>query len=157
NPVSQLARRRRIQAGTVKPADRQRTIRPLAPDELKTALVVAEETGRQVHSYILTLARAGLRPSEGLALQWGDLVFKSRELRVERSLDATGRVVPTKTGYARTVDMSVGLATTLQRLRSERTAETLRRGWAEVPVWVFCSEVGTPLDLSNVTKAWRRV
>lgn len=25
------------------------------------------------------------------------------------------------------------------------------------PSWVFCSEVGTPLDLSNVTKAWRRV
>jgi hypothetical protein len=26
-----------------------------------------------------------------------------------------------------------------------------------VPAWVFCSEAGTPLDLSNVTKAWRQV
>ena len=26
-----------------------------------------------------------------------------------------------------------------------------------MPAWVFCSEAGTPLDLSNVTKAWRRV
>jgi integrase len=53
--------------------------------------------------------------------------------------------------------MSVGLATALQRLRSERAAETLKRGWPEMPPWVFCSEAETPLDLSNVTKAWRRV
>ena len=53
--------------------------------------------------------------------------------------------------------MSVGLAAVLQRLRAERAAETLKRGWPEVPPWVFCSEAGTPLDLSNVTKAWRRV
>src|SRR6185295_470583 len=98
------------------------------------------------YPYVLTLARAGLRPSEGLALQWEDIVFRTRELRVERSLDATGRIVPTKTGLIRTVDMSVGLATVLQRLRSERAAETLKRDWTEVPVWVFCSEAGTPLD-----------
>src|SRR5262245_16167100 len=53
--------------------------------------------------------------------------------------------------------MSVGLATGLQRLRLERAAETLKRGWPEMPAWVFCSEAGTPLDLSNVTEAWRRV
>jgi integrase len=157
NPVSQLARRRRSQAGAVTPADRQHTIRPLAPEELMAALAATDKTDRRAYPYLLTLARAGLRPSEGLALQWNDLAFKSRELRVERSLDATGRVVPTKTGLTRTVDMSVGLATGLQRLRSERAAETLKRGWPEVPAWVFCSEAGTPLDLSNVTKAWRRV
>ena len=41
--------------------------------------------------------------------------------------------------------MSVGLPTGLQRLRSERAAETLKRGWPEIPAWVFCSEAGTPL------------
>src|SRR5262249_55872576 len=63
----------------------------------------------------------------------------------------------TKTGLARTVDMSVSLAVMLQRLRSERAAEALKRGWPDVPAWVYCSEAGTPLDLSNVTKGWRRV
>jgi integrase len=53
--------------------------------------------------------------------------------------------------------MSIGLAAALQRLRAERTAETVRRGWGELPPWLFCSEAGTALDLSNVTKAWRRV
>jgi integrase-like protein len=52
--------------------------------------------------------------------------------------------------------MSVGLAVMLQRLRSERAAQTLKRGWSSMPGWVFCSEAGTPLDLSNVTKAWCR-
>ena len=51
---------------------------------------------RRLCPYLLTLARAGLRPSEGPALQWDDLAFKSRELRVERSLDASERVVTTK-------------------------------------------------------------
>jgi integrase len=90
-------------------------------------------------------------------LQWDDLDFAGREVHVQRALDAQGRVALTKTGSARVVDMSVQLAVALQRLRNERAAETLRRGWPERPPWIFCSEVGTPLDLSNVTKAWRRV
>jgi Phage integrase family len=53
--------------------------------------------------------------------------------------------------------MSAELTRTLQRLLVERKAETLKRGWAEVPPWVFISDAGTPLDLSNMTKAWRRV
>src|SRR5262249_19120670 len=70
NPVAQLARRRRTQAGTVTAVDRQRTIRPLTSDELTVALTTAETTDRRVYPYLLTLARAGLRPSEALALQW---------------------------------------------------------------------------------------
>jgi hypothetical protein len=49
NPVSQLARRRRSQAGTVTSADRQRTIRPLAPDELGAALGAADKVDRRVY------------------------------------------------------------------------------------------------------------
>jgi integrase len=157
NPVSQLARRRRRRDGTVAQADHQKNIRPLSPEQLGAALVAAGQHERRIYPYILTLARAGLRPSEGLAVQWDDLDFAGREIRVERALDAQGRVAPTKTGSARVVDMSVQLAVALQRLRNERAAETLRRGWLERPPWVFCSEVGTPLDLSNVTKARRRV
>ena len=157
NPVSQLARRRRRRDGTVAQADHQKNIRPLSPEQLDAALVAAAQHERRIYPYILTLARAGLRPSEGLALQWDDLDFAGREVHVQRALDAQGRVAPTKTGSARVVDMSVQLAVALQRLRNERAAETLRRGWPERPPWLFCSEVGTPLDLSNVTKAWRRV
>ena len=37
-----------------------------------------------------------------------------------------------------------------------RKAGTLKRGWAEVPPWVFCSGAGTPFDLSNAQKALKR-
>jgi integrase len=156
NPVAQLARRRRGHTTAVS-VDRQWTIRPLSAAQVAAVLEAAAKVDRRLHPYLLTLARAGLRPSEGLALQWDDLAFKSRELRVERSLDASGHVVTTKTGRARVVDMSVGLAVALQRLRAERSTEALKGGRGELSAWVFSSEAGTPLDLSNVTKGWRRV
>jgi integrase len=127
NPVAQLARRRRGHTTAVS-VDRQWTIRPLSAAQVAAVLEAAAKVDRRLHPYLLTLARAGLRPSEGLALQWDDLAFKSRELRVERSLDASGHVVTTKTGRARVVDMSVGLAVALQRLRAERSTEALKGG-----------------------------
>ena len=117
NPVSQLARRRRRRDGTIAQADHQKNIRPLSPEQLDAVLVAAGQHERRVYPYILTLARAGLRPSEGLALQWNDLDFAGREVHVQRALDGQGRVAPTKTGSARVVDMSVQLAVALQRLR----------------------------------------
>lgn len=45
----------------------------------------------------------------------------------------------------------------MRPFRYERKVETLKRGWSEMPQWVFISDVGTPFDLSNVAKAWRRV
>ena len=75
--------------------------------------------------------------------------FPTRELHVERTLSA-GRIEAPKTGESRTVDMSAQLTHVL------RKAETLKRGWAEVPPWVFCSEAGTPFDLSNAQKALKR-
>ena len=45
--------------------------------------------------------------------------------------------------------MSDQLATTLRALLIERKAETLRKGWANVPEWVFCSEAGTALHKSD--------
>jgi hypothetical protein len=35
------------------------------------------------------------------------------------------------------------------RLQVERKTETLRRGWAAFPPWVFCAEAGTTLDESQ--------
>ena len=52
--------------------------------------------------------------------------------------------------------MSQQLARTLLRLQVERKTETLSRGWAAVPPWVFCSKRGTPLDITNADKAFKR-
>jgi hypothetical protein len=45
----------------------------------------------------------------------------------------------------------------LRRLHVERKAEALRRGWREVPPWVFTSTTGTTLGAANVRHAFTRV
>ena len=110
---------------------------------------------RRLHPLFLTLARAGLRPGEAFGLQWDDVDFVERTLNVERSY-SHGSLDTTKTGESRRVDMSQELARVLRRHEVDRAAETLRRGWKVRPPWVFCSEVGTPLDLYNVTRVSKR-
>lgn len=62
-----------------------------------------------------------------------------------------------KSGYGRTVDMSQRLARVLLRLQVDRKAETLRRGWREMPVWVFCGKDGGPLARRGIEKGLKRV
>jgi hypothetical protein len=58
---------------------------------------------------------------------------------------ADGEASTPKSGHGRTVDMSQELVATLQRLKTDRKAETLRRGWGEMPARVFCAETATAL------------
>jgi integrase len=83
-----------------------------------------------------------MRLGEGLA----------REMRVARAL--SGDLVDTpKSGHGRTVDLSKSLTEMLGRLRIQRKSEKLMQGWRELPLWVFCTSAGTPLDDSKVRKA----
>jgi len=50
--------------------------------------------------------------------------------------------------------MSEQLVRTLRRLEVDRMVEKMKRGWAEMPLWVFCTDEGTPLDESRVRKAF---
>lgn len=99
----------------------------------------------------LTLARTGMRLGEVIALQWGDLDFKNRFINVQRSFSLNTVQTP-KSGKARHVDMSKQLAETLLALRHHRKEETLKKGWKEVPAWVFVNENGNPVDPNH----WRR-
>jgi integrase len=92
---------------------------------------------------------AGLRLGELLGLQWGDVDFHGRFVEVRRNLVA-GRITTPKSGRSRRVDMSAQLAETLRTLLTSRKAETLRKGWPQVPDWVFCNEEGGPLDGDNL-------
>jgi integrase len=54
--------------------------------------------------------------------------------------------------------MSLLLTDTLKALLLERKKETLRKGWVEVPPWVFLSKEGTPLDPGNLrTRVWAKL
>ncbi|MFQ5945839.1 MAG: tyrosine-type recombinase/integrase, partial [Anaerolineae bacterium] len=154
NPADKLGRQLRLSWPVVA---RQEELKAFTREQLARFLVVAAETHRRFYALLVLLARTGLRLGEALALRWEDVDFSAREIRVVRTLSTRGQIDIPKSGHGRTVDMSQHLARTLHRLQLERKTETLRRGWPEMPPWVFCSEAGGPLIAWKVEKAFKQV
>ena len=160
NPADKLGKVLRLGRSR---AARQEQIKALDREQLTRLLDATLEKAPRLYPLFLTLARTGLRLGEALALQWNDVDFASRELRVTRALSITGEVGTPKSGRSRTVDVSRGLCDALReheaRLMHEwmgRQAEGARVGDAPPP-WMFPSEAGTALDHANVAKAFKRV
>jgi integrase len=80
----------------------------------------------------LLLARTGMRLGEGLALQWDDVHFADKEIRVAWTLSG-GRIDRPKSGHGRTVDMIDQLSRLLLKLYILRKTEALKRKWEEFP------------------------
>ncbi len=152
NPANRLGRQLRL---VTAPAARQQEIKAMTREQMARFLAAAAHTVPGMHALFLLMARTGVRLGEALALKWEDVDFGDREIRVARALSA-GRFDSPKSGHGRSVDMSDQLSHTLLRLQVARKTETLKRGWPEIPHWLFCTEAGTPLDASRVRKAFAR-
>ncbi len=156
NPAARLGEKLRL----VQPKRiRQEEIKAFARKQLAAFLAgaVTEPTSGRYAPLFHTLAFTGMRLGEGLGLQWHDLDFDQDKIRVSRAFSG-GRLEDTpKSGASRTVDMSLQLVETLRRLETERKAEKIRRGWTDLPPWVFVTEAGTPLDESRVRKVFAKV
>ncbi|SRR5579885_791211 len=156
NPAASLSRRPGRRSGdALTRSERVKTIRPLSEQQLVAMLDAAREDA-DYFPVFLTLARTGLRPGEALALKWEDVNLSDRVITVERALSA-GEIGTTKTGHVRRVDMSLELAAALAKLYVGREKETLRRGWPEMPTWVFINRQGRLLDESRLRKRFARI
>ena len=155
NPALRLGLKLRGQPDRLTSVERQQTIRPMAAAELAAFLEAAERVTPLYAALFLLLGHTGLRPGEAFALRWTDIDSEAGRLQVERAWSA-GRIESTKTGVRRIVDLTARLLRRLRRLELERRAEALRRGWRDLPEWVFCTEAGTPLDESRVRKAFAK-
>ncbi len=153
NPADRLGRQLKLHLA---PSQRQEEIKALTRDQLAVFLATAERTEPRLYPLFLTLARAGMRIGEGLALQWQDIDLAGREIRVARGF-SKGRLETPKSGAGRTVDMSQQLTQALRRLHLERAKEKLRNGWADLPPWIFCTTEGTPYDAAFVQRKFKRV
>ncbi len=158
NPADKLGRALRL---VQSPKVRQEEIKAMDRGQLAAFLQAAASPGdrhrheRRYFPLFLLIARTGVRIGEALVLQWDDLELPKREMRVARTLSGR-RIDATKSGHGRTVDLSRGLCDVLRRFQVERKAETLKRGWKEMPPWVFVSKAGTPLETGKVAGAFRR-
>ena len=77
------------------------------------------------HAWVLCGLRTGLRPSELLGLQWGDIDWRGRFIQVQRSI-VRGVLTTTKNHQCRRVDVSPDL-----RVRPSALAPSGERGVAE--------------------------
>jgi integrase len=146
----------------------QEEIKALDRAQVTVFLATTLETTSRLYPLFLTLARTGLRIGEALALQWSDLDFKGREIRVERVVTNDGTIGKPKSGHGRTVDMSTSLRDMLQRHQAKLAATWLEAKpkcdddghelpKGPMPLWTVPSGVWTPMDHANIGKAFRRV
>ena len=133
NPV-RLVRRAR--------APRRKEIQPLAPAVVER--MRAASTQRDA-TLLSVLAYAGLRPSEALALRWGDV--RERTLLVQRAL-SLGADEDTKTTQHRTVRL-------LAPLKSDFAEWRLASGRPADDRLVFPSQAGEPWTVAAY-QSWRR-
>jgi integrase len=114
-------------------AKRERVVRPLAPATVEAMRRWLLDRNRERDAVLLcVLAYAGVRPSEALALTFGDVC--ERTLLVERSLGPDGSIRRTKTGQIRSVRLLAPLREDLIAWRKDSPATELlfptRRGTA---------------------------
>ena len=104
-------------------------IKAMTSVQLDRFLDVAEQTEPKFYPIFLTLARTGMRIGEAITLQWEDLDFEERTIRVARSMTIACVIDTPKNGRERQVDMSSQLSEVLARPSDE-----VARGQDTLPV-----------------------
>lgn len=153
NPAERLGKRLRLNESA---RHRQEQVKAMTAEQLATFLAQARERNPGYAPLFLTLARTGMRLGEALALKWADVDVKAGTIRIERSRALNGSVDVPKSGHGRTVDLTPELADALRTLRTDRKREALKKGWGNVPEWVFVTSEGRPMDHSGVARRMKR-
>jgi len=124
-------------------------INPYSKQELSSLLKGFKKYLPDHYPLMLTLARTGMRVGEAFALQWDDIDFPKRLIKVQRTLYRSKIGTP-KNGKNRLVDMSKQLSYTLIDLKNKKEAD--ENGSDELSKWIFPNKGGDPSDSGN----WRR-
>jgi integrase len=156
NPAQGVTRRGRKGPDSITQAERQRKIRPMTVNQLEALLARAKvECSRREWTLFMTLADAGLRPGEALALRWQDFDEVGRSLTIERAV-SDGEVKPTKSEARRAVDLTPRLAEAVAQWQSAGELAALTAGTEPSP-WMFPTSTGTLIEVVAVGKRSRLV
>jgi len=112
NPVVDIGRSLRL------PKEMKKTVEPFTGEESEAILSKLEEFYPAYYPLFLTLFTTGMRVGEACGLQWSDINFKNRTIKVQRTTTHQAVHDTTKTHTARLVDMSKGLSALLYNLKS---------------------------------------
>jgi integrase len=116
----------------------------ITKEELQTFLTTFKKFSPRYYPLVLTMARTGMRIGEAMALQWQDVDFERRNIRLRRNF-SRGKLETPKNGKGRNIDMSKQLSRTLIELLHQRKIEKLKNGWQHLPEFIFVTEKGRPV------------
>lgn len=125
-------------------------------EEAATLLAIAQRHEPKFAPLLELLFATGMRRGEAIGLKWADLDFGQHRITVRRSITSQGQSTP-KSGKERRVVMTSRLEESLFDLLTDLNQARIKKGWPEVPEWVFCSGTGTAPDPRNVERVWYRV
>ncbi len=147
NPAAGLSRSMRLARSTQARAER---IKAFDRDQLGRFLQAAKEKTPSLYPLFYLLSRTGLRLGEGLALEWGDFDLKRREVRVARSVSASGAIDTPKSGHGRSVDLSASVCELVRRRKARDSEAALARG-ESLGQYVFSAAKGAGEPMPHVT------
>jgi integrase len=142
------------------PKQERHEIHPLTPEQ---ATVLLESIkGHRLEGLFVTALTTGLRSGELRALRWADVDLDARSLSVEAGLAKIDgrwqRIPPKSSAGRRMVPLLDRTVTALREHRLRQLTDRIAAGSEWVGnAWdlVFVSDVGTPLDASNVVHAYQ--
>lgn len=134
----------------------------LSQDEIISFLGALE--GERLAAMFSFALATGCRPEEYLSLQWKDVDFEKGTAIIRRALITHRKgggwhfSEPKTKQSRRTIPMPVSTVKELRQHRIHQLESKLKRGaaWSDFDL-VFASEIGTPLNPPNVTRAFKRV
>ena len=157
NPAEKLGRQLRLVTPKV---TRQENIKSMTREQRQCFLAHAQQDWPHLYPLFATLAGTGMRLGEVVALQWSDINYLSREIRIERAFSdhaTRGEIQTPKSGHGRTVDMSHSLIKTLKAHEDSTRQSGMTAGRQATPDWVFPTSGGNPFDGTNLRRVMREI
>lgn len=141
--------------------------RTLDDDQAAALLAELRDGDDRLGPYFTVLLLLGMRPGEADALAWSDVDLEDGILDVKHALQRgdDGKpigIADTKTHRQRALRMPAAVIAAFRAQRVQQAAEKLRAGtaWTADERWsglVFVSEVGTPMNPSNVRRSFSAI
>lgn len=139
------------------PQNHRKEMKALSPEEAKHFLDAAKKDKWFI---IFSLAiSTGMRPEEYLGLQWKDIDFEKERATVQRALvwkrkgGGWSLQEPKTAQSRRSIPLPSSVMNELKKHRKRQLTERLKLGAAYQNFdFVFATEIGTPILLSNLTR-----
>lgn len=151
---NQLILRNPAEATTL-PAEKKRQVRALTQDEEKRLLRVLSED--RLGPAFLVLLGTGLRRGELLALQWRDVDFEAKTLRISKGLVRTGDGLKIQDAKTEKSNRIVPLAPALVEVLKEHRKKMFEEGNYGLDRPVFCTRNGTHIVPRNLNRKFDQI